>query len=121
MNSDNRGRASLVSVITTPLGFFALSLLIVEGFLGIILIGSNLEAWQKFMGLIIGAFLFIIIVSVVTILVWKKPQHLTFSERSHLEHEKHFGTPGIQITERQLDEAPKVSDDNNLQEGETQP
>jgi hypothetical protein len=118
VNPDQKGRASLVSVITTPLGFFALSLLIVEGFLGIILVGSDLEKWQKFTGLLIGAVLFILIVVLVTVLVWKKPQHLTFSERSHLEHDKEFGALGSkQITEKQLQNEPKVSDDQTTNIG----
>lgn len=110
MSPDNKGRASLVSVITTPLGFFALSLLIVEGFLGIILVGSNLAAYQKFVGMLIGAGLFVLIVVLVTILVWRRPQNLTFSELSHLEHERAlYGAAGKPVSERQLGGVSKVS------------
>jgi hypothetical protein len=87
VNPNNKGRASLVSVITTPLGFFALSLLIVEGFLGITLIGPAAEL-QRFWGMMIGAALFLIVVTLVTLLVWRKPQNLTFSGGEHIQHDK---------------------------------
>jgi len=113
---DNKGRASLISVITTPLGFFALALLIVEGFLGVVLMGSGLKENQKFAGMWMGAALFVLIVLIVTILVWKKPQHLTFSEVGHLEHDKMYGdqnTPrsatGLQTEEKiEVKKEPKV-------------
>jgi hypothetical protein len=82
MQSENR--ANIIQVVTSPLGFFALSLLIVEGFLTIALVFSNLDQGSKFIGMIIGAFLFIIVVSGVLILVWKTPTNLTFGEKSHL-------------------------------------
>ncbi len=115
VNPDNKGRATLVSIITTPLGFFALSLLIVEGFIGIILIGSSvsgtdnaLSGGQKFGGMLIGAGLFLLVVGVVTILVWNKPENLTFGEKSHLERRKTQGDPDNLFTERELKARPKV-------------
>ncbi len=100
-----------MSVITTPLGFFALSLLIVEGFLGIILIGSGLSGSQKFAGLFMGAGLFLLVVLVVTILVWFRPQQLTFSEGSHLAHERFLGAKDDQLTPTQLEELPKETEE----------
>lgn len=90
---DNQ-RTNLISVITSPLGFFALSLLIVEGFLTIVLIFSNLEAEGKFYGMLIGAGLFILVVGGVWYLVKNDPKNLTFGERSHLEEERmrNYGT-----------------------------
>ncbi len=46
-------RDSIVKIITSPLGFFALSLLILEGFLTIVVVGSgsSLLEPQKFLGL----------------------------------------------------------------------
>ena len=111
MTPDNKGRTSLVSVITTPLGFFALALLIVEGFLGIILIGSNLEPVQKFVGLIIGAALFFVVVLIVTILVWAKPQNLTFGEKGHLEQQRYLGDKTNPVTAKQLQNEPVVAPD----------
>jgi len=114
MSPDNKGRASLVSVITTPLGFFALALLIVEGFLGITVVGSGFTSGEKFWGMIVGAFLFLCVVVIVTILVWKQPQHLTFSESSHIAHDRmNYGNKeaDTRLTEKQLESVPKVSDE----------
>lgn len=110
MDNEPRGRASLINVITTPLGFFALSLLIVEGFLGIVLIGSGLSPLQKFIGLCIGTGLFVLVVVVVTVLVWKKPENLTFGEKSYLEKQKIFGDSNNQLTKRELQEEPIIEE-----------
>lgn len=83
-------RSSLIGVVTAPLGFFALSLLIVEGFLTISLIYSGLDAGGKFWGMMIGTGLFILVVVGVFVLVWCKPTNLTFGESSHLR--AMFGT-----------------------------
>ena len=85
MEESKEKRSDLIHAITSPLGFFALSLLIVEGFLTISLIFSNLSSESKFWGMIIGAGLFIIVVIDVWILVWRKPENLTFGEDSHLK------------------------------------
>lgn len=82
----NNERKNIVSVITSPLGFFALSLLITEGFLGIVLILSKEPSTSfKFWGMLIGAFLFLVVVILVWVIVWKKPAHLTLEGRHHLE------------------------------------
>lgn len=78
-------RTSILYAITSPLGFFALSLLIVEGFLTIVLIFSDLAANNKFFGMLIGAGLFLLVVIGVLLLVCFKPENLTFSENSHLK------------------------------------
>jgi hypothetical protein len=78
-------RSKLISVIKAPLGFFALSLLIVEGFLGIVLIFSKAPTQQDSLwgigfymwGLIVGALLFLVVVIVVTLLAWFKAEVLT--------------------------------------------
>lgn len=108
MNPDNKGRASLVSVITTPLGFFALSLLIVEGFLGIVLIFSDLGSGGKLAGMIIGTCLFVLVVGIVTSLVWKKPKSLIFGEIGYIEQQKLFGDKEDPITLKELVEEPKT-------------
>ena len=93
MESLNKNRSNLVSVVTSPLGFFALSLLIVEGFLAIVMVFSDVSPEAKFWGMVIGAGLFFIVVLGVWLLVLTKPTNLTFGEQSHLEHEKiNFGT-----------------------------
>ncbi|MEI6191320.1 MAG: hypothetical protein WCP24_03065 [bacterium] len=95
MEQEKEKRSDLIHAITSPLGFFALSLLIVEGFLTIALIFSNLDSSAKFIGMIIGAALFIIVVLGVLALVCFKPENLTFSEGSHLkmlEMKNKYGT-----------------------------
>ena len=85
MEQSSEKRSDLIHAITSPLGFFALSLLIVEGFLTIALVFSNLDSASKFWGMIIGAVLFIGVVFGVFLLVCFKPTHLTFGEKSHLQ------------------------------------
>jgi len=85
---NNNERYNLVKAITSPLGFFALSLLIVEGFLTIVLVFSDLESDKKFLGMLIGAGLFCLVVIGVLVMVWYKPKNLTFGEKSHIEEEK---------------------------------
>src|SRR3989344_5850575 len=76
-------RKNIISAINTPLGFFALSLLIVEGFLGIVLIFSQSLEKPYFWGMLIGAFLFLLVVSLVWLLVWNKPTHLTLEGKDY--------------------------------------
>ena|SRR3989344_177529 len=81
-------RKNIISVITNPLGFFALSLLIVEGFLGIVLIFSRDLTGPYFWGMVIGAVLFFCVVFGVWLFVWFKPRNLTFGERGYIEKDK---------------------------------
>ena len=79
MRHSDSGFARTVDAIDKPLGFYALALLIVEGFLTILLIFSDLDTGAKTwgMGAIIG--LFVLVVGVVSALVWFKPTNLTFT------------------------------------------
>lgn len=82
-------RSNLIKAITTPLGFFALSLLIVEGFLGIVLgLTSVGDASFYFIGMIIGALLFLLVVTGVWLLVWYRPEHIVKAGRDYVEIEK---------------------------------
>lgn len=85
----NKSRSSIIEVVKSPLGFFALSLLIVEGFLGITLTFSEgLTSSAKFWGMMIGALLFTVVFLIVTLLVWKKPKNLMYGAPEHLEEAK---------------------------------
>lgn len=83
-------RSKIIETVNTPLGFFALSLLIIEGFLGIVLIfaktpqGSNLS----FYGMWIGAGLFVIVVCAVTLLAWYKADELGLSGKDRADIRK---------------------------------
>lgn len=74
----------IIEAIDKPLGFYVLALLIVEGFLTIVLTLSGLGVEAQERGMWAGVGLFILVVSVVTICVWNKPTHLTFTERGSL-------------------------------------
>jgi len=75
-------RASIISVITNPLGFFALSLLIIEGYLTIVVVTpNNLPIWSKISAMFIAPFAFFVIIGVVTAFVWKNPLNLTLGGR----------------------------------------
>ena len=79
MRHSHSGYTRLVDAIDKPLGFYVLALLIVEGFLSIVLIFSDLDKGAKAwgMGAIIG--LFVLVVLIVSALVWSKPTNLTFT------------------------------------------
>lgn len=77
-------RMKLVEAITTPLGFLVLALLIVESFLGTVLLGADLQSSDQIMCVYIGVGLFIFVVLVVAMLVWNRPQNLTFDKDAHL-------------------------------------
>ncbi len=83
-------RSTIIKSITTPLGFFALALLIAEGFLGIVLIFSkgNLSESFYFWGMIIGAVLFVIVIVLVFILVWYRTDKIVSSGKDWLDREK---------------------------------
>lgn len=80
-------RRGIIGVITSPLGFFALSLLIVEGFITIVLVFSSKSLSNAFYwtGMIVGAFLFLVVCVLVWILVWKRPANLTLEGKHHYD------------------------------------
>jgi hypothetical protein len=82
----------IIKATNSPLGFFVLTLLIIEGFLAIILKESQLSSDQKFWGMLIGVFLFLLVIVIVAILVWCKPQNLTFAGSDHIQYGKIYGT-----------------------------
>ena len=81
----NEEKSATIQSVNNPLGFFALALLTVEGFLGIVLIFArdphpvDLSSW----GMWIGAGLFLIVVVIVAILTWFKPDALGLSGKDY--------------------------------------
>jgi hypothetical protein len=75
----------IISYVRSPLGFYTLALLIVEGFL----LGAgalfHLEELIRVYAMATGVLLFVGVVATVTVLVIKFPKALVFSEDSHLE------------------------------------
>ncbi len=82
----NGQRHSIIEVITAPLGFFVLALLIVEAFLATVLIGASLERVDQVNGMYLGVGLFVFVTVIVAVLVWFKPDNLTFDKEAHLRN-----------------------------------
>jgi len=61
-----------------------LALLIVEAFLGTVLIGAQLQPEQKMICVWLGVGMFLIVVAGVWLLVWARPVNLTFDKFAHL-------------------------------------
>ena len=78
------GRAKLVAGTTAPLGFFALALLIIESFLGVVLIFADLPASERMTLVWVGVGMFALVMIPVILFVWFKPDNLTFDKEAHL-------------------------------------
>jgi hypothetical protein len=80
-------RSQILRQVTTPLGFYVLTLLILEATLSLVLTCSKLSedhVWTGFLGMI-G--MFIGVVTLVTLFVWLKPQNLLFEKDEYLTPE----------------------------------
>ena len=84
MQRPQSGFARIIEAIDKPLGFYVLALLIVESFLTVVLIFSELGAPVQERGMWAGVGLFGGVVLIVTVIVWNKPTHLTFTELGSL-------------------------------------
>lgn len=76
-------RGDTIRAITTPLGFFALALLIVEATLAIVLTWSKLDAehiWSGFLWMI-GTFIGVVLI--VTALTIFNPKNLLYGKEEH--------------------------------------
>ncbi len=103
----------VIEAVDKPLGFYVLALLIVEGFLTLVLTLSNLDQAAQERGMWAGVGLFVLVVAVVTVCVWKKPTHLTFTERGSLTE---MGKIGYGTGEVQLPEDKSPGPTNGLEE-----
>jgi heme A synthase len=83
-NSRSKGaRAGIIQAIRTPLGFYVLSLLIVEATLGLVLTVSKLNEAHVWFGFYVAVGLFLLVFLAVTILVIWKPKNLLFGAEEH--------------------------------------
>jgi len=80
--ADDRGQ--VVRAVGAPLGFFVLALLIVEAFLATVLVFADFTSTERVIGMWAGVGLFLIVTFIVGLLVWHKPQNLTFDREAHL-------------------------------------
>ena len=103
----------LIEAVTAPLGFFVLALLIVEGFLGTVLVAADLENATKVTGMWLGVGMFVLVIVIVSLLVWFKPQSLTFDKAAHLINtgKATYGTDSLMVTNR--DELRPTEANNN--------
>ncbi len=84
MQRNRSGWYRIIESVDKPLGFYVLALLIIEGFLTLVLTLSGLDRAAQERGMWAGVGLFVFVVSLVTLCVWRKPTNLTFSERGSL-------------------------------------
>ena len=66
----------ILGQVTTPLVFFALALLVIEGIIGITVVKSKLDAIQQFYMIFVMAFLFLAVVGLVAWITVKYPLNL---------------------------------------------
>ena len=93
----------ILEVIDKPLGFYVLSLLIVESFLGLVLVGSKaLQAQEVYHGLCLGVGMFVLVVIVVSIITLWRPQNLTYDRDAHLidRGKTQYGTERQPLSDR---------------------
>ena len=66
----------ILGQVTSPLIFFALALLVIEGIIGITVVQSKLDAIQQFYMILVMAFLFLAVVGLVAWITVKYPLNL---------------------------------------------
>ena len=66
----------ILGQVTSPLIFFALALLVIEGIIGITVVQSKLDAIQQFYMIFVMAFLFLAVVGLVAWITVKYPLNL---------------------------------------------
>ncbi len=82
--NNQKFRRGIIETIKSPLGFYVLALLIAEAFIALCVIFSNLEPEKKFIGLLIGIGIFLLIIIIVALFAWFKPHNLTYNGYAHL-------------------------------------
>jgi hypothetical protein len=80
-------RAEILRQVRTPLGFYVLTLLILESTLAIVLTCSRLTEEHIWSGFLWMIGIFIGVVCLVTLFVWKKPECLLFEKEQYLPPE----------------------------------
>ena len=80
-------RSQILDHIKTPLGFYVLTLLILEATLAIVLTWSNLAEEHIWSGFLLMIAVFVAVVGLVTLFVWLKPESLLFEKEQYLPPE----------------------------------
>jgi hypothetical protein len=76
-------RVGIIRAISTPLGFYVLSLLIVEATIGLVLTASKLSEGHVWWGFAVVVALFLLVFLMVTVLVIWFPKNLLFGKEEH--------------------------------------
>jgi hypothetical protein len=97
----------VIESIDKPLGFYVLALLIVETFLGSVLIFARMTEENRFWGMILGAAMFGVVLVVVSLLSAFRPHHLMYDRDAHLvdRGKVPYGSRFVKVTD--LDQLPK--------------
>ncbi len=73
---EEQNRTGVLAQVRNPLIFFALALLIIEGTIGLVVSQSQLTANQQFYSILLMAFLFLVVISVVAVITIWRPRNL---------------------------------------------
>lgn len=76
-------RIGIIRAISTPLGFYVLSLLIVEATIGLVLTASKLSEDHVWWGFFVAVGLFLLVFLVVSVLVIWFPKNLLYGKEEH--------------------------------------
>lgn len=76
-------RIGIIRAITTPLGFYVLSILIIEATLGLVLTYSKLSEEHVWLGFFVVIGLFLLVFAVVTCFVIWCPRNLLYGKEEH--------------------------------------
>ena len=71
-----KDRVAILGQIRNPLIFFSLALLLIEGIIGLVVTKSGLTEILTFVSICIMAFLFLVVVAIVSWITIKWPRHL---------------------------------------------
>ena len=99
-NPNNPTRSRIINAINGPLGFFVLTLLIVAVFWGTGLVGTEMESNDFLTWTYLGVSKSVLVVAVVSVLVWAKPDNLTFDKSAHLSQRITVISDGIDGNKR---------------------
>jgi len=78
-------RAGLLEAITNPLGFFGLTMLIIEGILGLVVGTSKMSGDQQFCAFLILVGLCVVVIALVTVMAIVWPRSLLAKVTSDLD------------------------------------
>ena len=81
--SDSGTRSGVLEQINSPLGFYVLALLIVEGALALVLGVGDLDPGNKWTGFLFMIGIFVVVVVIVTFLAIRFPKNLVFGKEEH--------------------------------------